>query len=325
MRLDPVRRQLVLGLGALPLAVLAFGPGKAAWAVENRVSMVEENGYRVITSNGIPDHPTGHFPNRGNPNAISAQSLTFRMPLVPRQTGRFRSVQGLRAGVAVNGVPFDPFTAEFWNRDRAWNYDALSGPKDLGLDDNQAHVQPTGLYHYHGWPKGLIRSWSQETHSPIVGWAADGFPIYAGYAYRDPNNPDGGLAWLRSGWRIRDGERTGGPGGRHDGSFFADWEWVKGLGDVDQANGRFGVTPEFPQGTYAYFLTREWPIVPRYLAGTPDDSFRIGPPAGGRGGPPGAPGGGMGMRPPPPGGGLGMEPPGGRRPPPPGFRRPDGF
>ena len=58
-----------------------------------------------------------------------------------------------------------------------------------------------------------------------------------------------------------------------DGTFVADYEYVDGLGDLDECNGRECVTPEFPDGTYAYFLTDEWPWVPTYLRGTPDESF----------------------------------------------------
>jgi hypothetical protein len=56
----------------------------------------------------------------------------------------------------VNGIPFDAATNEFWNNNRAWNYDALSGKIQLGTDSSNAHVQPGGVYHYHGLPHGLI-------------------------------------------------------------------------------------------------------------------------------------------------------------------------
>ncbi len=309
---DPDRRQLIVGLGLLPLALMT---GKA-WALSGRVSITAEGGYRVIASNAIPDHPTGRFPNAHNPNAIAEQDLNFRAPLAPNRTGHFRIVQGYNFGVAVNGVPFDPFTAEFWNRDRNWNYDAISGFIDLGLDDNNAHVQPGGKYHYHGWPKVLIKAWSPDRHSPIVGWAADGFPIYAAYGFTDPSNAGAGVKKMTSGWRVREGARTGGPGGRHDGRFFADWEWVTGQGDLDRANGRETVTPDFPNGTYAYLLTEEWPVIPRYFAGEPDRSFAVGPPQGMRGRPGGGPGGGPGSG---PGGGPGGRPPPGHPPP---FGRP---
>ncbi len=59
---------------------------------------------------------------------------------------------GASFGVALNGLPLDPGTAEFWHNDPNWNYEAMSGKMDLGLDENNAHVQPNGAYHYHGLP-----------------------------------------------------------------------------------------------------------------------------------------------------------------------------
>ena len=61
-------------------------------------------------------------------------------------------------GVGINGVLFEPGTAEFWMGDRHadWNYEALGGAVGLGLDSNHAHVQPGGIYHYHGLPIGLL-------------------------------------------------------------------------------------------------------------------------------------------------------------------------
>ena len=64
----------------------------------------------------------------------------------------------------------------------------------------------------------------------------------------------------------------GGPGGKYDGTFTADFEFVQGSGDLDATNGRFEVTPEFPQGTYAYHITDEFPFIPRSWHGTPDAS-----------------------------------------------------
>jgi len=68
---------------------------------------------------------------------------------------------GLQAiGVAVNGVVFDPGANEWWNDDRTtgWQYEALGGGPDLGLDGSHAHVQPTGAYHYHGYSGGAAES-----------------------------------------------------------------------------------------------------------------------------------------------------------------------
>ena len=51
------------------------------------------------------------------------------------------------------------------------------------------------------------------------------------------------------------------------------YEYVSGSGDLDQCNGVKVITPEFPQGTYAYFLTQDWPIIPRCWSAEPDSSF----------------------------------------------------
>ena len=54
---------------------------------------------------------------------------------------------------------------------------------------NHAHVQPTGEYHYHGMPELLIAFLGDNQGMTIcLGWASDGFPVYARYGYSDPND-----------------------------------------------------------------------------------------------------------------------------------------
>ena len=90
---------------------------------------------------------------------------------------------------------------------------------------------------------------------------------------------------MRSSWQVKKGERSGGPGGNYDGKFTADYEYVADSGDLDEGNGHFGVTPEFPQGTYYYCITEEFPQLARSWRGTPDQSFmKRGPGPGGPGG-----------------------------------------
>ena len=281
----------------------------AGAAYRSEVSIAIRDGFRYITSNGIPDHPTGQFPNAGNPNSISPQRYSWRVPVAPKIAAS-ASISKL-FGVAINGVPFDPGTAELWNNDFRWHYEALSGllatRGSLGADENLAHVQPNGAYHYHGLPLGLLKK-LDYTHKPaLVGYAADGFPIYGNYGYSNANNPASTLKILKSSYRIRSGERPGGnngPGGAYDGSFAQDYEYVQGLGDLDSSNGRTGVTPEYPKGAYYYVLTDNWPFVPRQFRGTPDASFTRMMGAG-----PGGPGQGPGGQRP---GGFG--PPGGQGP-----------
>ena len=249
----------------------------------NQVDIFTRGNYRYIKSNGIPDHQHGRFPNRNNPNAIRPQNYDFRVPLRPQPAARVTAVERQAFGVAINGILFDPGTAEYWQRDRStgWRYEALSGKINLGLDSNNAHVQPTGAYHYHGLPTGLIRHLNIGRRMQLLGYAADGFPVYNQYGYADPHNAKSTLEKVRSSYQLKSGTRPGGPGGRYDGTFVQDYEYVKGSGDLDQCNGRFGVTSEYPSGTYHYYLTEIFPFVPRYYRGTPDKSFhRRGPPSG---------------------------------------------
>jgi hypothetical protein len=286
---------------------------------------------RIVDANGLPDHKPGQFPNRGNPNSISAQKYHFEMPLKPKANDEPRRIDRYTFGVAVNGVLFDPGTAEVWRpgdpivsrpgpntrrgpgdeRDRIWNYDAM-GKMNLGIDANHAHVQPTGAYHYHGLPTGLITRLRTEKGPAgkdmlLIGYAADGFPIYAEYGYEKTNDGASLVKKLKSSYHLKKGTRPkgdDGPGGKYDGTFVQDYEFIKGSGDLDECNGRKGVTPEFADGTYYYVVGDAFPFVPRFFRGAPDNSFEkhLGPPPGGPDGPDGPPR-RRGRRGPPPGDG----------------------
>lgn len=262
--------------------VLKPMPATSSPRVPSRVTIEIVGNQRVIRSNGIPNHKTGTFPNAGNPNRISIQSHEYRVPARPRVADTITPMVGAEFGVAINGVPFDPGAGEFYNGEFGWQYEPLSGAIALGIDHSHAHVQPTGKYHYHGLPTSLLESVTLQAgrHSPLIGWAADGFPIYAVYGLSDPVDERSPIRRLRSSYRLKTGQRPGGraPGGLYDGTFVRDYEYVAGSGDLDECNGRWTVTPEFPKGTYAYFLTEQWPVIPRYWRGTPSSDFRLGPP-----------------------------------------------
>lgn len=238
------------------------------------VSITVRGNKRIIASNGIPEHQVGRFPSRGNPNRISSQNYRFSMPTNPRLRNSTTQQRGVLFGVAVNGVPFDPGTAEVWkgNRRSGWNYEALGGAIPLGLDANYGHVQPTGAYHYHGLPVGLMQElgWSKSKASPLIGYAADGFPIYAITA-----EVNGKVVEMTSSYRLKSGNRPGGsqPSGDYDGTFVQDYVYVEGAGTLDECNGAMVTTAEYPNGTYAYFLTNDFPVIPRCHMGSPDSSF----------------------------------------------------
>ena len=256
---------------------ISTAAGGASGLPPSEVRISEQGGYRVIQANGVPNHEIGQFPGPGCPNAASAQSYSFRMPLQPKTNAAFTKLKQQAIGVALNGVPFDPGTAEYWKNDRTsgWHIEAIGGGKSLGLDQNHAHVQPNGAYHYHGIPTGLLATMSEQKEPKLIGYAADGFPIYAQTSQN------------RSSYQLKKGSRpsgTAGPGGTYDGTYEADYEFVQGSGDLDEANGKTGVTSEYPEGTYYYVATAEFPFYPRMMKGTPDVSFRRGPPGGGPGG-----------------------------------------
>ena len=255
---------------AEPLALVSAGSNVRGAQVDMEV----RGGIRIITSNGVPSHAIGSFPNRGNPHRVSAQRYRFEMSATP-SVGRPSDLpRGASFGVAVNGVPFDPNAAEFWqgNPRSGWTYNALGGAVTLGLDANYAHVQPSGAYHYHGLPVGLMQQlgWSATAASPLIGFAADGFPIYALTADRG-----GQVVRMTSSYRLKSGQRPGGsePGGTYDGAFMQDYAYVAGSGTLDACNGARVTTAEFPQGTYAYFLTDTYPVVPRCLVGDIGQGF----------------------------------------------------
>jgi hypothetical protein len=92
------------------------------------------------------------------------------------------------------------------------------------------------------------------THSPLIGWAYDGNPIYGSYGYVDPQNVDGSgvTKLLTPGYTINPGAVYDRPKDFASGFFIDDYIFTNS-GDLDSSNGRFGKTPEFPNGTYAYF------------------------------------------------------------------------
>ena len=150
---------------------------------------------------------------------------------------------------------------------------------------NHAHVQPNGEYHYHGMPELLIEFLGDNQNMTLVGWASDGFPVYARFGYSKTNDSNSTIKSLTPSYRLKsqpDSNRpmvltslAGGPGKGNTsqntpiamGAFTQYYEYVEGLGDLDQCNGRFGVTPEFPSGIYYYVVTDDFPFFTRCLKG----------------------------------------------------------
>ena len=133
-------------------------------------------GFLVIRSQGYPNHPTAIFPNTGNPNTIQVQDFTFRLPLEPRLSATTTRLPMGPIGTALNGVVFfNPFEQGGMN--------AVEGYAEVWLDACCGHPQQTGVYHYHKYPS-CVKSPFQDDgkqHSPIIGFAWDGFPVHGPY------------------------------------------------------------------------------------------------------------------------------------------------
>lgn len=241
-----------------------------------------------LVASGLPDHATGQFPNANCPGSISPRALDVMNPMriskTPALAGKNTALGGWLFGVALNGVAMDP-TGPYWQGNPAigWQFEVMDFARPyLGLDFNNAHTQPTGEYHYHGMPAGLILNLQAQQAARgqggrmiLLGWAADGFPVYAPVGHRAPRDLASPLVEMRPSYARKAGARpSGSPGGRHESSIFVqDYEYRAGTGDLDECNGRFGATPEFPGGIYHYFLTNAFPYIPRFWKGTPDGSF----------------------------------------------------
>jgi len=89
--------------------------------------------------------------------------------------------------------------------------------------------------------------------SKIIGWAYDGNPIYGPYGYTNAGFSTHPRR-LVSGYTLDISNVEDRPTGFSDGYFVEDYKFTNS-GDLDRNNGRFGKTPEFPEGVYAYFAT----------------------------------------------------------------------
>lgn len=243
---------------------------------------------RTITVNDIPNHRVGTFPTAtdrriGNPNAISAQSNTYSTTTQPTLANSSTNASGWVNGVLFSGVGIEVYTAESFTgftgqTNREWNRNALQSVDDLGLDCNNAHVQPGGQYHYHGLPSAYGSEMQVDGSQMVkIGYAADGFPFY--YLYYE--NDNGSIVEAEASYELISGERGGdgitAPSGAYDGEYFQDYEFVQGSGDLDECNGRFGPTPDAPNGEYYYVVTKDFPSFPLCFSGTPDNSFSLRP------------------------------------------------
>lgn len=251
-----------------------------------------------VTTHGIPAYITGPFLD-GNPSLATDQNAIYKLPLNPVQnSGTPTATTGGNIGIFINGVSlFDYRDGVAWNNTtqalcggpgnppcpggptatQAWNRDAIPAEKG-GFDCNKAHPA-MGNYHHHQNPSAFnldlqvisticntypadgLYVINTNTHSPLIGFAYDGFPIYGAYAYTNTDG-SGGISRMKSSYQLKNQTiRTNGPAVNatyYNGYFREDYEYVSHPNDpsyLDEHNGRFCITPEYPNGIYCYFAT----------------------------------------------------------------------
>ncbi|WP_186775444.1 YHYH protein [Rubripirellula tenax] len=240
------------------LIVNATGQTGHNGAIVNFDSVILDKDYVHVHTSGIPHYSIG--PWGPNPNDATDQDVTFYIPRDPVVNEGTKTRTRLGAiGTWIDGTAIFNWSdgrtfqnAGVWNR-LAVVFEAVS------FDACDAHPPATGQYHTHGVPTCLVNELDDDgsEHSPILGWSFDGFPIYGSYGYVDGNS-NAGIERIESSWQLRNiTSRTDGPplAAQPLGSFLEDFEYVAGSGDLDQYNGRFSPTPDYPDGIYHYYVT----------------------------------------------------------------------
>jgi hypothetical protein len=246
--------------------------------LEADVQAVRSNAnYVYVSCSSVPAYQIGPWP--GNPNTPVDGNWTFRITRNPQPKAAPRTATGLGAiGVWVNGVAiYNASDARSYNNRNIWHQNAIfvEGPS---FDGCGGHPAPNQQYHNHQ-NAACIFDETAALHSSIVGFAFDGYPVYGPYGFTNADGT-GAVKMMRSSYRKRNiTQRTTLPDGTvltsanygpavgttyPLGYYIEDYEYVAGLGDLDTSNGRFCVTPEYPQGTYAYFVTYDTAGVPAY-------------------------------------------------------------
>ncbi|NIB39199.1 YHYH protein [Pseudomaricurvus alkylphenolicus] len=253
---------------------------------EMSVSISVDDDSCELLSNSIPNHDFNDASARFATDVAEIQR-TFRLPRDPVFANTATEIsQQYYDAVMLNGVVLDLLSAGCYNPNDPmadqdgntpigcnanlddWLLDPLAEGNGFGTDSHNAHTQPDGTYHYHGNPMALFDEHPGPEGSPVIGFAADGFPIFGSY-FLDPDT--GMVRKAESGYTLRAGSRgtrtNTNPGGDFDGTYVDDWIFTD-AGDLDECNGMT------VNGQYGYFVTDTYPWVLKCLKGEVDTSFR---------------------------------------------------
>ena len=247
--------------------------------LSNVQSVDYTSNFVFVSCTCIPGYDIG--PWAGNPNTPANQDFCFRITFNPQEnTGTLTNTGLGHIGVWRNGVSiFNAKDAFSYNNQGVWFQDAYVF-EGSSFDACLGHPAGNGEYHHHVNPTCLYNDSDEANHSPIVGYAFDGYPIYGAYGYSNPLDPNSAVARMQSGLQLRNissrqtlADGTNLPAYQYGptvnsqypiGSFIEDYEYIEGSGDLDEHNGRFCITPDYPEGIYSYFITIDDYLDPVY-------------------------------------------------------------
>ena len=232
-----------------------------------------------FATNGIPNHNvndgTDKFQN--TPAPVQREFTITNSPTYPPAkaaptplgTNRYNAIllNGAIVDLVADGccVEGKDKQAECGDPAASWRLNPMNPAAGFTKDRHNAHCQADGTYHYHGPPIGLYEYPSTKV-SPVIGFAADGFPIHGPY-FEDNK---GVIREARSSYRRVATDRPSGQcpvGTKRDGKYIQDYVYVDKSGDLDECNGMV------VKGQYYYFVTQGYPYIMGCFKGTPDSTF----------------------------------------------------
>lgn len=269
-------------------------------AVSVTYATLNQLGQMTVFSNGLPE-PARYGVPLGSEYFPQAESLLVEPQEYHYQfflrggtnTSNPMPIDTEPMGIALNGVPlfgplaeYGPLPGGVIQPPSGFTWDRVFAEESYGVDACGGVPNETSAYRYYSsnflngcWVQALINSTPYlkstdyegdnlrhpDGHSKIIGWAFDGYPIYGPWGYEDPYDQLSGTMRMTSSYALMTQEaygRTYSFGQLSNGTFVQDWEYDSDSGTLDYYNGRHTKTPEYPNGTYAYFVTQDENNIP---------------------------------------------------------------
>ena len=206
------------------------------------------NTYVFVSTNSIPSYQIGPWKNRQS--IPIAQNKTFRFNRYPIEQSKLSKTKvGIGSiGLWRNGISLvAPFNGRTYLNLGVWTKNVYYWEKET-LDDCNGHVDPSLTYHNHFEPVCLHNSSTRnlKKHSELLGYLFDSFPIYGITGFSDALDMNSDIKIIKSSYRLkRINERKSTSQTINPnissiplGAFIEDYEYIKGLGDLDEFNGR---------------------------------------------------------------------------------------